>query len=133
MAVKTPKKIKLPTTLGACADRLFTVRNERLKEQKALEPLKQEESALKDHIIETLPKSKASGVAGKLARVSVTTSPVPTVEDWDKLYAYVKKTGEWDLLGRTINAEAVRLRWEAKKKVPGVGVFNVVSVSINKL
>lgn len=133
MPKKPAKPIKLPKTLAACADRLFTVKNTRLKEAKKLDVFKAEESALKEHLIEKLPKSQASGIAGKVARATVETKKVPTVENWDLFYAHIKKTGEFDLMGRGINAEAIEARWAAKKKVPGVGTFNVVTVSINKL
>ena len=136
---KEPKEvpIKLPKTLAACADRLYTVKRERLDQQKELElklkNLVREERALTDHLIETLPKGEASGISGSVARATIVTKPVPTVEDRAKLEAYIKKTGEFDLLSMSINASAVKERWEANKKVPGIGVFNAVSVSLNKL
>ena len=126
-------KIKIPKTLGACADRLYEVRQKRLDQQKVVDALASEEAALKEHIINSLPKSEASGVAGKLCRVSVVTKPIPQIKDWDALYKYVKKTGAFELLQRRLADAAIKDRWEAGKTVPGVEAFNVVSVSINKL
>ena len=40
---------------------------------------------------------------------------------------------EMDLLNRALNAAAVQERWDAGKSVPGVGTFNAVTVSVNKL
>ena len=134
MAVKTPKKIPLPKTLGACADRLYQVKNERLAiTHDELDPRKAEESALKDHIIENLPKSQASGISGKCARVTVSTSKEPVVKDWPKFYAHIKKTGQWDLLSKAISKDAIKERWANKEQVPGVGVFNAVIVNLNKV
>jgi len=127
------KKIKVPKLIGDCADRLFTVRAERLEAQRGLEPFREEEKILTQHIIDTLPKSNTSGVAGKKARVSVTTKTVPTVTDWDAFYAHVLKTKDFSLMGRGINAEAIQERWDAKKKIPGIGPFKVVSLSLNKI
>lgn len=126
-------KFKVPKTLGACADLLYTTRERRLKLQKEAAELEAQEKTIKDHIINTLPKSEASGVAGKLARVTVTTKEVPSVKDWDKLYKYIKKTGEFDLFQRRLVNDAVQERWEAGKEIPGVERFTAVSVSINKL
>lgn len=126
-------KFKMPKTLGAAADRLYEVRQKRLDQQKVVDALAAEEAALKDHIINNLPKSEASGVAGKLCRVSVVTKAIPQVKDWDALYKYVKKTGAFELLQRRLSDAAIKERWEAGKTVPGIESFNVVSVSVNKL
>ena len=133
-ATTAPKpKFKMPKALGACADRLFTVRQQRLEVQKQVDLLQSEESAIKEHIINTLPKSEASGVAGKLARVTVVTKQVPQVKDWDAFYKHVKKSGDFDLLQRRLTDSAIKERWEAGKEIPGVEHFNAVSVSINKV
>src|SRR5574344_2166580 len=95
-------KYKFPKAMGACADKLFELHNKRLAEQKKVDEIAAEESALKNHIIENLPKSEASGVAGKLARVTVVTKQVPQVKDWDLFYAYVKKNNAWDLMQRRL-------------------------------
>lgn len=126
-------KFKLPKTLGACADQLFTVRQQRLEIQKQIDELQAQESALKEHIINTLPKSEASGVAGKLARVTVVTKQVPQIKDWDAFYKHVKKTGDFELMQRRLADTAIKERWEAGKEVPGVEHFNAVTVSINKV
>jgi hypothetical protein len=129
----TEVKYKFPKALGACADKLFELRNKRLAEQKKVDEISAEESALKNHIIENLPKSEASGVAGKLARVTVVTKQIPQVKDWDAFYKYVKKTGSFDLMQKRLTDAAIKERWEAGKEVPGVEHFNAVSVSINKV
>ncbi len=129
----TEVKYKFPKALGACADKLFELRNKRLAEQKKVDEIAAEETALKNHIIENLPKSEASGVAGKLARVTVVTKQVPQVKDWDAFYKYVKKTGSFDLMQKRLTDAAIKERWEAGKEVPGVEHFNTVSVSINKV
>jgi hypothetical protein len=127
------KEFKAPKNVAQAADRLFTARNERLKVQHSVTPLKEEEKHLTEYIINTLPKSDASGVAGKLARVSVTSKDMPTVKDWAKLFKFVAKNNAWHLLGKTINSEAVQEMLDKKKKVPGIELFKTTSVSLNKL
>lgn len=131
--VQRRTKIKIPKNIGACADMLYQIREQRKEAQKVVDDLEKQEKDLKDHIINTLPKSEASGVAGKLARVSVVTKEVLQVKDWPKFYAYVKKTGSFDLLQRRLNEAAVRERLENKKKVEGIEAFTAVSVSLNKV
>ena len=127
------KKFKFPKALGACADKLYEIRQKRLAMQKEVDEVEAEEKALKEHIIQTLPKSEASGVAGKVARVTVVTKDVPQVKDWDAFYKYVSRTKSFDLLQRRLSDAAVNERWENKKDIPGVEAFTVVSVSLNKV
>ncbi len=122
-----------PKRIGTCADHLFQFQAERQWLQKMVDAIKAKESILKEHIIATLPKSNASGVAGKLARVTVVSKDVPQVHDWKKFYAYVSRTKSFDLLQRRLNNAAVVERWDNKKTVSGVGTYTVTKVSINKV
>lgn len=135
MAPSKPAKktFTFPKTLGACADRIFTLREERKAAQKIVDAIEAEEKALKEHIIQTLPKSQASGVSGKLANVKTITKNVAHVEDWDKFYAHVKKTGSFDLMQKRLSDTAIQERWEGKKVVPGVVPFPVVTISVTKV
>jgi len=132
MAEKTPT-FKMPKTLGLCADELYNTREQRKALQKEVDALTEKESLIKEHLINNLPKSDASGVTGKLVRVTAVTKTVAQVKDWDKFYAYIKKNNAFDLMQRRVSEAAVQERWEGKKKVPGVEPFNVVSISINKV
>lgn len=130
-------KLKIPKSLGACADLLFDIREKRLAAQKVVDAIAGDEKLLKDHIIDNLPKGD-TGASGKHHHISVYTDPVPQIKEPDKLFAYIKKTGEFDLLQRRVNAAAVKERLgDAKfvKKfggVPGVEMFPVVKVSLTK-
>lgn len=130
-----PKKeeFKIPKTTGECADLLYEVKGKRLAMQKQVEVLEENEKALKDHIIQTLPKSNASGISGKVARVSVYSEDIPQVEDWDAFYAFVKKNDAFELLQRRVATTAVTERLEANQKIPGVKIFTAKKVSLNKL
>lgn len=128
-----PRTFKLPRTVAACADRLYACREERAKAQRVVDALEKEEKALKEHLIQMLPKGEASGTMGKVAKAYVYSKPIYQAQDWPKVWAYVKKHDAWELLQKRLSTEAVAERFEAKKKIPGIGVFNVVSVSCTKL
>lgn len=131
---KQPKtKFKLPKTLAECADALYRVRQERLVFAKQLETYKAMEGALREHLIDNLPKGKASGIAGKVARASIEVKPIPVVEDWAKTWAYIVRTKSYDLVQRRINEDAVKQRWENKVAIPGIGRFNDKRVSLEKI
>lgn len=126
------KVFKMPKTMGQCADKLYETRERRLAAQKVVDEIQAEESALKEHIIQNLPKSD-TGAQGKVARVTVVTSPTPQVKDWDLFWKSFDKKKDTDLLQRRLSNEAVQARWDNGKQVAGVEVFNVVKVSINKV
>jgi len=131
-AKRSTKRV-IPKNLAAAADLLYAIREERLAAQKALEPLVSFESQLRQHIIDTLPKSQAGGIAGKVVRVEIVKDVVPTIGDKKKLLAFVKKSGDFDLITSSLNTKAARERWDAGKTIPGVDKFTVVKLSMNKL
>lgn len=122
----------LPETLGGCADLLYATRQKRLAMQKELDAVADLERELREHIINTMPKSD-TGAAGRVARVSVVTKEVPTVGNWEKFYEHIYQTRSFDLLQRRVSDAAVKERWENNEQIPGVEVFNSVNVSLNKL
>lgn len=137
MAAKE-KLLAIPKSLAHCADLMYTLDKERLALDKASEELKKKVAQLKEHIINTLPASEATGVAGKLVRVCIVPKERPNVEDWDKFYAFIlkqskKDPGVWALLQKRVGDAAVKEYWEAGKDVPGVGHFQYKSLSVNKL
>lgn len=127
---------KIPSNIAQAVDLYYKTREDRLALQRQVDAMEANEKTLKEHLINSIPKSQATGVAGKLARVSITQKVVAQVDDWDKFYEYVAKNrnkGGFALLNRAVNQAAVREIWEANKKVPGVGPFTTTSLSINKL
>ena len=130
----TKKAYKFPKTMGACADRYYQLRQKRLEQQKLVDELRAEESALKEHIIQNLPKSEASGVAGKVARVSVVKKEEPQVEDQEAFRKYLNRSKRFDLAQKLRpSAPAIRDLWDEGKEVPGIKHFTVVTVSVNKV
>lgn len=129
----TSDKFEVPENLAVAVDLLYTTRQARLEIQKQVEALQARETQLREHLINTLPKSDATGIAGKVARATIVTKTEPTVEDWDEFYKWLSRNKAWDCIQRRISAPAIRARWEAHKRVAGVGTINVVSVSLNKV
>ena len=123
-----------PKSMGACADLLHTMKTNRLAADKAAAELKAQETALINHIIENLDK-QSTGASGKTHSVRVVTKQKPQVKDWEAFYAYVAKTKAYDLFQRRLSEEAVfeRLNAPKSKGVPGVELFNAVTVSLTKV
>lgn len=130
---KKKKVFKFPKNLAACADRMFELTQKRRAVKKEMEAIEEEEKAYKAHIIENLPKSQASGVAGKLCRVTAIVKEIPQLKDSEAFYKYVKSKNRFDLLQRRLSDAAIKEMWEDGKEVPGVEKFNAVTLSVNKL
>jgi hypothetical protein len=120
--------------MGACADLLSDMRENRLAADRAAAELKSQETALINHIIENMDK-ESSGAIGKhhSVRVVVKQKPQFDAEGVEDFYKYVSKTKSWDLLQKRLNEAAVMARIEAGKSVPGIKMFNAVSVSLTKV
>jgi hypothetical protein len=127
-----PKLPKLPKTLGACADRLYELKDLKKQAKEAVDILEAEEKSIKEHIINSMPKTD-SGAAGKYARVSVVTKQVPQLKDDAAFFAYVKKHNRFDLMQRRLADAAVKEMWDAGKEVPGIEAFTAVTISLNKI
>lgn len=128
------KEFKLPKTPAACADLLYKTREQRLKLQKEAEELENLEKAIKDFLINTLPKSDASGITGKLVRVTIVSKSTPQVKDWEEFWKFVKsKKGGMHFMQKRISAQAVEELLDNGVEVPGVEIFDYKTVSLNKV
>lgn len=125
--------IKFPKSLGACADLLYTIREKRLAADKAAAALKADETALINHIIDNLDK-ESSGAIGKHHKVRVVVKQKPQIKDFEELTKWVKKTGRFDVFQRRLSEQAIMdtLAQPKSKGVPGVELFNAVTVSLTK-
>jgi len=126
--------MKFPSTLGGCADRLHELKTQRLELEAQAKKLKEEYNILQEYIIETLPKSDASGISGKNASVSVVVKEVPTVTDENKFREFMEANDRYDLAYKARpNPHAVREMWEDGAEVAGVEKFKRVTISLKKV
>lgn len=123
----------IPKTLGACIDKLYRMRADRLALQKKVDAAKEQEKVLTEHLIQHLSKEKADGVKGKLAKASINRTVVAHAVDWKKFYAHVLKTKSFELLQKRLNDKACKERWDDNKVVPGIEPFAVIKVSVTKV
>jgi len=129
----TKLKFAFPKTIGACADRLYALKQQRLAESKGLDQMKAEETALKEHIIDTLPRSESTGAAGKVARVTIVLKMRAEVQDFEALVKWALKNKRLDLLTRGINNTVATELWDEGKTVPGLEAVQYKTISLNKV
>lgn len=124
---------KLPKRMGTAADLYYETKQMRLLFQKLTDELRAQETTLKDLLINVVPKSNATGIAGKVARAQIVLKSTFRVTDWDKVYAYILRNKAPELLQRRLSTQAIAERIDAGKPVPGVEDFQFKDVSLNKL
>jgi hypothetical protein len=130
-----PAALKIPKSFGQCADMLHELKEARLAAQKTVDAFAEQEAAIKNHIIDKLPKGD-EGAVGTHHKVKVVRDKSPRIGDDEAFYAWVAKNKAFDVLQRSLNAKAIRDRMETqpfanrktgeRKPLPGVEMFDVV-------
>lgn len=126
-------EVKIPKAIGACADLLYQTKEKRLALSREVAALEELEKRIKEKIINELPASEASGVAGKLARVTINKKSTWRAADWDKVWKYIVKKKAYDMVQRRLADEAINLRIADGEKIEGLELYHYKSVSINKI
>ncbi len=124
--------VKFPKTLGATLDMLWEVRAKRLTAQKVVDKIGETENAIEQHLLEKFKKADLDGARGGLCSATVEIRPVPTIADFDKVWAHAVKTDSPELFQRRLSVKACRERWEAGVAIPGVSKFDKVELSLHK-
>lgn len=106
--------------LNALTKQLVAVRAKLDKLSKEKKVLSEQEEKLEGDILAWLIANKLDGATTVSGRVSIHKQYFAVTDSWEKLYAYIKKTGSFDLLHKRVSLHAVEEREEAKKPVPGV-------------
>ena len=130
------KTFPIPKTEAQVADRWITLMDKRLALQKEVNAIEEEEKFLKAHIIDTLPRSRATGIAGKLVQVNIVDKVRGEIADYDAFCEYVaknRKKGTFALLNRTLNTKSLSEYWAVGKEVPGVSQVPYKSLSFTRI
>lgn len=126
-------KYKWPKTSGGLVDRAFKLRTERAELQKKVDALKKEETAIKDHLVKTISKSNLQGIKGKIAQLSYKHIERPTIEDIEKVIKWQASAKGTVIMQRRLNEATIREIWADGKQIPGIGVFDDITISLSKV
>lgn len=99
--------------------------------RKALEAeaakLQADQRALEDYLINTFQKDDLREVKTASGTGKLVPKSIPQKDDatggWDAIWKYIIKNKAYDLLQKRLHESAVKARWEAKEKIPGVKEF----------
>lgn len=120
-----------PETVGGCLALLAKIMKQRTLVEVKLQPLNAREKALREHIFDTFKKDDLKGARGSGLLISIATTVVPQLKDWNAFWAFAKKKGNEDLLPRSVASPAWRERYNEGKKVPGIETFTNTTMRIS--
>lgn len=110
----------MTNTLNDRINHVFSLRNTRLADQKKLDAMKAEEDLEMNTILSELIEEDLDSLSTGIAKVVVKETIEPEVSDWATFQAYIKETGQLDLLQKRPMVSAIKARWETGDDVPGV-------------
>ena len=118
--------------IGTEINQLYALRASRLGLQKEVDDIKLKETLKKEEIMAELKRMGLSKASGSLATASRTSKIVPIVNDWDKTFAYIGETKQFDLVQRRIAVLAWTARLEDGILVPGTEQSETFDLSLTK-
>lgn len=119
--------------LGASIDKLLELREQRRKLEAEANKLKDEYDIVEEHLMAQMGKQNMEKASSKLASVSVSSTVVGNVTDWEALNKFIKRTGHFHLYQRRLSDPAVRELFESKGSIPGVEPFTKKRLSLRTL
>ena len=119
-AVKTPAG---QAAIGKTIDKIFSLRKKKAELEAAVKDIEGQIALLDTEVLEALEASGVEKTATKHGTVSISTSTVAQVTDWDAFLAYIYRNKYGHLLQRRVSDPAWRELIEQGKKVPGTTGF----------
>lgn len=109
------------------------VREQRLMAEKEAAKIKDVETELKSFVLECFKQQKLEGMLIGGRTTGLSTKMIPTVCDKEQLLAYIRQTGELELLQFRLSEGAVKERWENEVEVPGVEEIEIYDLFDRKV
>ena len=120
-------------TVGSTIDKLWAKREEKREAEAKVTVIAAEIAVIEESLMARMDTEETSKSQGKKASVSITSSIVATVEDWDAFHTFVAQIKYFHLLQKRVSDPAVRELWDAGKKVPGVQPFSKRKLNVRSL
>ncbi len=124
---------KLTGTIGSRIDQLNDLREQKRELAAKVEAIEKTYHEVEAELIEALDAQGTSNGTGKKASASISVSVVGSIVDRDKLDAFVKRTGNFQLFQARLSAPAVRELLEKKGSIPGVEPFHKKTLNLRSL
>ena len=121
---------------GKLIDDLVRLRNDRLRRDKVVNEIKEDEAQLTKVVVQRLNHAGVTSMRGKRGVFSLTEIVVPHVSDWDKFYQFMRSADALDLLQKRVAVGAFREYIDdvdeggQSKRIPGVRADTIVKPSL---
>jgi hypothetical protein len=122
-AAKKPAPKATPKTLGVMVDEVFKLRTKKTALEASVKDVSGQIADLESELLERMKAEGVEKTSGKGGTVSVGTSVVADVTDWDAFLSFIYKNKFGHLLQRRVSDPAWRELIEQKGKVPGTQPF----------
>jgi hypothetical protein len=133
MSIETAKKpapkAAPKATLGVMVDQVFKLRTKKAELEAAVKDVSGQIANLESELLERMKAEGVEKTSGKGGTVSVGTSVVADVTDWDAFLSFIYKNKFGHLLQRRVSDPAWRELIEQKGKVPGTQPFTKVKLN----
>jgi hypothetical protein len=133
MATKTVKVTARPATTGAIIDNIWAMREEKRRLETEVKEVEGRIKAAQEQLMERMQQEGIEKATGSKASVSLSTTVVADVQDWDLFWPYVAKNKFWHLVQKRVSDPAYRELLDLGKKVPGVQPFTKHTVNVRTL
>ena len=110
-------------SIGKNVDKVFLLRKKKADLEAAIRDVEGQIAELDAEIMDAMTCAGMEKAATRHGTVSISSSTVAQVEDWDAFYAYIYKNKYGHLLQRRVSDPAWRELREQGKKVPGTAGF----------
>jgi hypothetical protein len=119
-------------SLGAQIDALYDLEQEINEAERQVRELKQQRAKKEANLLRQFGKEDIDGCKGTRGVASIRTAQFPSIKDRRKFERYVIKNRAFDLFQARVASRAYFDRIEEGEEIPGVKVFERISVSIRR-
>jgi hypothetical protein len=119
-------------TTDELIDTLYSIRESKYQVKHEMDKLDKVYDEIENELMHRCTNNNIKTMGTTVAKISLSESVVPNVEDWDKLQAYIKENDAFFLLKRQVNVGPYREIVNAGDSLPGVVPFTKLKLSLTK-
>ena len=133
MATKVAAVKAQPPSTGALIDQHWAAREEKRRLEEQAKEVEVKIKQIEEVLLERMDAEGLEKATGTKASVSISTSVVADVQDWDLLWPYIAKNKLFHMIQRRVSDPAYRELLDMGKKVPGVLPFTKRKLNLRSL
>lgn len=129
----TKAKAPRPATTGVLIDNLWAMREKKRELEVQVKEIEMQIKTAQEDLMLHMQTEGIEKATGTKASVSLNSTVVADVQDWDAFWPYIAKNKFWHLVQKRVSDPAYRELLDLGKKVPGVQPFTKHTVLVRTL